>query len=176
METLIGSHVALRPATLADVEDLVRIRSTEAVSRWWRGDDVRADTVEAMGDDEREFLAIDLDGQIIGAIQWAEEEDPEYHHANIDLYLDPAFHRRGLGFDAITTVIRHLFDDLGHHRITIDPAADNTAAIAAYTKVGFRTVGVMHQYELGSDGTWHDGLLMELLADDYRRPGPPDRP
>jgi aminoglycoside 6'-N-acetyltransferase len=25
-------------------------------------------------------------------------------------------------------------------------------------------VGVMREYERGPDGTWHDGLLMELLA------------
>jgi aminoglycoside 6'-N-acetyltransferase len=30
--------------------------------------------------------------------------------------------------------------------------------------VGFRTVGVMRQYERSADGNWHDGLLMELLA------------
>lgn len=46
----------------------------------------------------------------------------------------------------------------------IDPAADNVAAIRGYGKVGFRPVGIMRQYERGSDGTWHDGLLMDLLA------------
>jgi aminoglycoside 6'-N-acetyltransferase len=48
----------------------------------------------------------------------------------------------------------------------IDPAADNVAAIRCYTKVGFKPVGVMRSYELGLDGAWHDGLLMDLLADD----------
>jgi hypothetical protein len=53
----------------------------------------------------------------------------------------------------------------GHHRITIDPAAENAAAIRAYEKVGFRPVGVMRRYERDVDGDgWHDGLLMELLA------------
>lgn len=36
----------------------------------------------------------------------------------------------------------------------------------AYEKVGFRPVGVMRRYERGADGTWHDGLLMDFLADD----------
>jgi len=52
----------------------------------------------------------------------------------------------------------------GHHRLTIDPAADNLAAIRAYEKVGFRTVGVMREYWRAPDGTWHDGLLMDLPA------------
>jgi aminoglycoside 6'-N-acetyltransferase len=59
-----------------------------------------------------------------------------------------------------------LFDHRGHHRITIDPAADNHGAIRCYQKVGFRMVGVMRQYERGNDGQFHDGLLMDLLRDD----------
>jgi aminoglycoside 6'-N-acetyltransferase len=50
--------------------------------------------------------------------------------------------------------------------LTIDPAAANTYAIKAYERVGFKPVGIMRQYERGPDGTWHDGLLMELLAED----------
>jgi aminoglycoside 6'-N-acetyltransferase len=64
------------------------------------------------------------------------------------------------------TLARHLIDDHRHHRLVVDPAADNVAAICCYTKVGFRPVGVMRQYERGPDGTWHDGLLMDLLADE----------
>jgi aminoglycoside 6'-N-acetyltransferase len=56
----------------------------------------------------------------------------------------------------------------GHHRLTIDPAADNQAAIRAYKKIGFISVGVMRSYERGPNGTWHDGLLMEMLADEFQ--------
>lgn len=59
-----------------------------------------------------------------------------------------------------------LFDDRGHHRLTIDPAADNGAAIACYRKVGFRDVGVMRAYERRPDGSWADGLLLDMLATD----------
>jgi aminoglycoside 6'-N-acetyltransferase len=48
----------------------------------------------------------------------------------------------------------------------IDPAADNAAAIRCYSKVEFRPVGIMRRYERSSDGTWHDGLLMDLLAEE----------
>ena len=75
-------------------------------------------------------------------------------------------HGRGVGTDAVRTLARHLIVDHGHHRLTIDPAVDNPAAIRAYEKVGFRPVGVMRQHERGEDGTWHDSLLMDLLADE----------
>ena len=65
---------------------------------------------------------------------------------------------------------RYLIEERGHHRLTIDPAADNAPAIRAYEKVGFRPVGVMRSYERGPDGTLHDGLLMDLLADELVTP------
>ena len=54
--------------------------------------------------------------------------------------------------------------------LVIDPAADNAAAIRSYTKVGFRPVGIMRRYERVTDGTWHDSLLMDLLADELVDP------
>ena len=56
--------------------------------------------------------------------------------------------------------------DRGHHRLIIDPAVANERAIATYASLGFKPVGVMRRYERGPDGTWHDGLLMDLLADE----------
>jgi aminoglycoside 6'-N-acetyltransferase len=62
-----------------------------------------------------------------------------------------------------------LFDERGHHRVTIDPAVANAAAIRAYEKAGFEPVGVMRRYEQEPDGpNWRDALLMELLAADAR--------
>jgi hypothetical protein len=58
--------------------------------------------------------------------------------------------------------------EISHHRLTIDPAADNAGAIRAYEKVGFRRVGIMRKYERGPDGIWRDGLLMDLLEEEFR--------
>jgi aminoglycoside 6'-N-acetyltransferase len=99
-------------------------------------------------------------------IQFWEEHEPKYRHAGIDLFLDPALHGRGLGTEAVRQVVRLLIEERGHHRITIDPAADNAAAIRAYEKAGFKPVGVMRRYERDVGGTgWHDGLLMELVVE-----------
>ena len=163
---LRGEHVVLRPAVLDDVDALVAIRATPEVHARWGGDDLRADVVEAIDDPELHFLTIELDGEVIGAIQWSEESDPMYRHAGVDMFLAPHVQGRGLGTDAAMTVVRHLVEDLGHHRLVIDPAADNAAAIACYRRVGFRDVGVMRRYEKGPDGTWHDGLLMELVVEE----------
>jgi aminoglycoside 6'-N-acetyltransferase len=87
-----------------------------------------------------------------------------YRLAGMDIFITATRHREGFGVDALRTLARYLLEVRGHHRLSIDPAADNEAAIGAYEKVGFHRVGVMRAYERGPDGTWHDGLLMDLLA------------
>ena len=129
--------------------------------RWWDA------PAEGFPWDEPEAtrLTIEVDGVIAGLIQFSEELEPKYRHAGVDLFLDPALDGSGLGSEAVRRVVRHLIDELGHHRITIDPAATNTAAIRAYQKVGFSRVGIMRLSERDADGEdWHDSLLMELLA------------
>jgi aminoglycoside 6'-N-acetyltransferase len=168
---LRGDRVTLRVAEPADVPELARIRATPEVrARWRGGEDLAAEVRESIAEVGLAYLVVELDGVVAGAIQWAAEEDPEYRHASIDIYLDPAVHGRGVGEDAVRTLATHLIDDEGFHRLVIDPAADNAAAIRCYAKVGFRPVGVMREYERGADG-WHDGLLMDLLAAELiRRP------
>ncbi len=109
------------------------------------------------------------DARVVGAIQFSEQPDAEYRHAGLDLFLGPEFHGQGLGQEAIRAVVAYLFDVRGHHRLVIDPAAANEQAQRTYAQVGFRAVGVMREYERGPDGSWHDGVLMELLARDYVR-------
>lgn len=165
--TLRGATVSLRPATAADIPELATIRATPEVRRWWRGDDDMASEVAAdLADLDAKTLAVEFEGRVVGAIQWSAETEPDYRHAGIDIYLDPSLHGRGIGSDAVRTLARHLIVEQGFHRLVIDPAADNAAAIRCYTKVGFRPVGIMRKYERGSDGIWHDGLLMDLLADE----------
>ena len=113
-------------------------------------------------------FVIELGGRVVGWIQYESEEERDYRHASIDIYVDPAVHGRGVGTDALRALARHLIIDHGHHRLTIDPAADNAAAIRSYSKVGFRPVGIMRRYERGPDGSWHDGLLMDMLAEELR--------
>jgi aminoglycoside 6'-N-acetyltransferase len=158
-----AAGIVLRPIRAGDEPELRRIHATPAVSRWWGMPD------EDFLHDEPGVtrLAIELDGRVVGMIQFSEETDPKYRHASIDLFLDPEIRGRGVGPEAVRQIVRHLIDDRGHHRLTIDPARANLAAVRAYEKVGFRTVGVLRQYERDADGRgWHDGLLMELIAED----------
>jgi aminoglycoside 6'-N-acetyltransferase len=161
--TLMGRRVVLRPVADADRARLREILAEPEVARWWA---LSGSSAEASEDDSEVELAIELDDEVVGAIQYGEEDDPDYRNAGVDIFLTTAIHGQGVGPDAIRTLARYLFDVRGHHRLTIDPAVANARAIAAYAKVGFRPVGIMRLYERGPDGTWHDGLLMDLLRDE----------
>ncbi|WP_327702729.1 aminoglycoside 6'-N-acetyltransferase [Streptomyces decoyicus] len=153
---LRGVSVVLRPTVDADIATLGRIVREPEVAAWW-----------SVPDDYQDMLAVLFDGEVIGAIQFSEETDPEFRHAGIDIFLTAKRHGQGLGTDAVRTLARWLIHERGHHRLTIDPAADNTAAIRSYRKAGFKPVGIMRAY--GRDhrtGGWADGLLMDLLADE----------
>jgi aminoglycoside 6'-N-acetyltransferase len=158
----MARRLRLRPLAPGDEAELLRIHATPEVARWW---DMPGDGFPFSDDPGATRLVIEVDGAVAGMIQYAEELEPKYRHASIDLFLDPAVHNRGHGTEAVRQVARMLVEERGHHRITIDPAAANTAAIRAYEKAGFRPVGVMRAYERDADGQgWHDGLLMELVA------------
>jgi len=164
---LEGKIVRLRLAEETDIPRLAEIRRHPNVyARWRGGDDLVAAVKEDFAEEKEAHYVILLDDRVVGWIQWSAEDEPDYRHANIDIYVDPEVHGRGIGTDAVRRLARHILDDHGHHRIEIDPAADNAPAIRCYTKVGFRPVGILRQSEGGPDGSWHDALLMDLLADE----------
>ena len=162
---LQGNRVLLRTGIESDLAHLRSILLEVEVAQWWGGlsdEEIREQFIGS-----RLGYVIEVDDEVIGGIQYSEEDDPMYRRAGIDIFLTAASHGLGYGTEAVRLLARHLLFERNHHRITIDPAAANAAAIRTYEKVGFRRVGIMRRYERGPDGTWHDGLLMDLLKEEF---------
>src|SRR5262249_25621325 len=139
MTALQGAMVRLRPVVDTDVAELVRIRATPEVQEHWRGgDDMVAAVRKDLAEPDSTPYVIELDERVVGWIQWQAEEEPDYRHANIDIYLDPAVRGRGVGVDALRTLARHLVVDHRHHRLQDDPPAANTPAIRPSPTDGLR--------------------------------------
>ncbi|HET7484204.1 MAG TPA: GNAT family protein [Solirubrobacterales bacterium] len=153
--------MSLRSLAMGDEEELRRIHATPEVARWWGEPEAGFPWAD---EPESTRMVIEIEGAVAGLIQFCEETEPRYRHASVDLFLDPMLHGRGFGEEAVRRVTAQLIEERGHHRITIDPAADNVAAIRAYEKAGFKPVGVMRRYERDAEGGWHDGLLMEFIV------------
>ncbi len=169
--TLLGGrNIVLRPLRADDIERVAQIQAEPSVVRWWGPPDEAELRRQADGSDgEAKAFAIEREGELVGLIQYHEENEPDFRHAGVDVFLAGRTQGHGLGTDAVRTLARYLIDERGHHRLTIDPAADNAVAIRTYEKVGFRAVGVMREYWRSPEGTWRDGLLMDLLAREFDR-------
>lgn len=164
-----GRNIVLRPLRADEVERVAEIQAEPSVVRWWGLPDKAELRRQAEGSSDEKALAIESEGELVGLIQYHEENEPDFRHAGIDVFLAGRAQGHGLGTEAVRTLARYLIDERGHHRLTIDPAADNAAAIRAYEKIGFRTVGIMREYWRSPDGVWRDGLLMDLLAREFDR-------
>jgi aminoglycoside 6'-N-acetyltransferase len=165
---LVGKRVTLRPGREGEAQMIHRIRAEPSVTCWWGEPEPLAEIAQmlaaAPAPTGEVMLIVEVDRAVAGAIQYAEENEPNYRHAGIDIFLSADVQGKGIGSEAVWLLARFLIDQRRHHRLTIDPAAANQRAIRCYERVGFRPVGVLRQYERGPDGTFHDGLLMDLLA------------
>ncbi|HZG89437.1 MAG TPA: GNAT family protein [Pseudonocardia sp.] len=161
---IAGQTVVLRPTAPAHVPVFLEILTHAEIATWWGGYDLERVRRELLGP---HGFAIELAGEPVGLIIYREEPDPDHRHAAMDLALHPDQHGQGLGCDAMRAMTRYLFEARGHHRVAIDPAADNARAIRSCERAGFRRVGVMRRYERSADGHWHDAVLMDLLREDF---------
>jgi aminoglycoside 6'-N-acetyltransferase len=156
--------IELQPLDVAHAAPLRRIHQQPGVMRWWGP----MESGFPFDEPESTRSAIVLEGEVAGMVQWGEEVWPHYRYAWIDIFVGDDLTGRGIGTEAVRRTARMLIEERGHHRITIDPATDNVAAIRCYEKAGFTPVGTLTgAYHDPRAGEWRDELLMELVS-----PGP----
>src|SRR4051812_39292088 len=100
---LNGERVVLRPVADRDRARLREILAEPDVASWW----TLSGATESSEDDDDVQLAIEVDGDVVGAIQYGEETDPDYRHASVDIFLTTGIHGRGIGPDAVRTLARY---------------------------------------------------------------------
>ncbi len=154
----------LRPAQPEDAEAILAILHEPEVARWWY-EYSRSDVLEELPNS----LVIVVDDEVVGWLQCHEEDDEQYPSVGFDIAISTRLHGRGLGRRALAEASRR-YVERGHHRFTIDPDVDNEPAIRCYAAIGFEPVGVMRRYLKRPDGSYRDGLLMDLLADELVLP------
>ena len=163
MTVIETARLLLRPLGPEDADAQRALLAEPSVAEWWGPEDPGFPLTD---DPDANRFTILCDGEVAGLVQCYEEAHPSCRHASIDIYLGAAFQGRGLGTEAVQALAGWLISERGHHRITIDPAAGNAAAIAAYAKAGFREVGVLRRaWRHHPSGEWRDGLLMELVTE-----------
>jgi len=64
-------------------------------------------------------------------------DDDRDGDGGLDMFLVPEARGRGLGPDAARAMTRHLLDERGWTRVTVDPYCWNEPAVRAWERAGF---------------------------------------
>jgi aminoglycoside 6'-N-acetyltransferase len=152
-----GDFTTVRRAEIADAELLAAWHADPDVSRYWDDETFTRDEMAArLRRPDVEAFVVEERGLPVGYLQvWA-----EHGSGGVDMFLIPEARGRGLGPDSARAVARHLRDERGWPRVTVDPYLWNAGAIRAWERAGFRAV---EEREPDADHTarW---LLMEFVG------------
>ena len=118
---LRGRNIVLRPLRTGDVERVAEIQAEPSVARWWGSPNKAQLHRQANGSDDDKALAIEREGELVGLIQYHEENEPDFRHAGIDVFLAERVQGHGLGTDAVRTVVRYLIDERVREREVLQP-------------------------------------------------------
>ena len=125
-----GSRTSLRPVEEHDVDLLLEWHADDGVARYWDWESfTREEMVERLGRDDVTPYVV-LEGERpVGYLQ--------VHSTGLDMFLIPSARGRGLGPDAAAAMARHLLDERGYERVTVDPYAWNEPGLRGWRNAGF---------------------------------------
>jgi RimJ/RimL family protein N-acetyltransferase len=80
---------------------------------------------------------------------------------------NPDYRGKGYGSDALRLILNYAFNELNLYRVGLDVIGNNTAAIRAYQRAGFREEGRLRG-AVNRDGGRTDRILMGILVNEWR--------
>lgn len=145
--------VPFEPADAARIEDNIR-------KRWSRT------TLDAEGQAFLLGAALAATGQLIGDVmlQWASEQ---HRLAEVGYVFHPAHSGHGYATEAVRTVLRLAFEELGFRRVVARVDSRNEPSAALLRRVGMRQEAHLRENEWFK-GVWTDELDFALLESEWR--------
>jgi RimJ/RimL family protein N-acetyltransferase len=162
----------IRRASAADVEFLVELLNHEEVepylsARRERDRDGVLGLIERSQREPEDFglFVIEVDGAAAGTMSF-EVGNKRSRIARLGgLAVHPDFRGRRIGDAAAREFQRHLFEELGFHRLELEIYGFNERAIRHAERVGFVREGVKRK-AYWRHGGWVDGVMYGLLPED----------
>ena len=123
---------------------------------------------------DEEIYAIEVDGNHVGNIG-LHGIDRANRKANLGIVIgEKDYWSKGLGTDAMRTVLRYAFEQLRLHKVNLDVIDYNERAIHVYERCGFVKEGVRRE-ELWKRGRFVNLVRMSILENEFRDGGTPNR-
>ncbi len=151
MLELKGGRCNVRDWRKSDAESLMRHANNINVAQHLRDrfphpyteQDARAFLKHATASDDPTNLAIEVDGEAVGAIGYVPGRDVERFSAEIGYWLGETMWGRGIVTDALVVLTEHAFARMNVLRMFALPFADNPGSVRVLEKAGYSREGLM---------------------------------
>ncbi len=172
--TLHGRGVRLVPLGAENAADFIssildldpEVRRLTGTHRIFTEEELRAFAASRPDHHDRADWLVYADDTCVGDCALI-DFDPDNAEVNYRIALnDMGFTGRGHGTAATDAVLEYAFETAGLHRVALQVFDFNTHAQRSYEKSGFVREGVWRKH-LRWGGTWHDAVLMSILAEEY---------
>ena len=109
------------------------------------------------------YLVAEVDGSVVGyAYAGAYRPRPAYRFTvENSIYLEPAFHRRGIGLKLMERLIAECEARGFRQMIAVIGDSANAGSVGVHTRCGFRMIGTHPNVGL-KFGRWLDTVMMQL--------------
>ena len=183
--TLRGRRVVLRPLRPSDflAWQEVRRRNGEWLTRWEprrppdqpdvaehrRSFEARCDQRDrdrAMGTSCG--LGLFIDDRLAGEVNVNNIVRGAAQYADIGYWIDQHFAGRGYMPESVVALLRHVFEDLGLHRVQIAIVPRNSASRRVVEKLGIRDEGVALRF-LEINGVWEDHVRFAITVEEWQQ-------
>jgi RimJ/RimL family protein N-acetyltransferase len=165
-------NVAIRRARVDDADFLVELVTHEDVEPFLAAvrakgrDEILAEITRSESDvDAFGLFVIEADGERAGTMRFARANERSRIADLGGLAVHPSFRGGKVADTAARLFQRHLFDDLGFHRVQLEIYGFNERAMRHAERSGFTREGVRRKAYWRND-EWVDGVLYGLVAED----------
>lgn len=179
-EVLRGTQCTVRPWRTSDAGSVVAYANNIKIARQLRDrfphpytlENARNFLASVSGrDSDGSNLAIEVDGEAIGAVGFVAGEDIERYSAEIGYWLGEPFWGRGIATEAVMLVTADLFVRVNMLRLFALPFADNAASARVLEKAGYLREALLRSSSV-KYGVARDQFLYARVNDRWRQPQP----
>ena len=129
------------------------------LSRFQLNDYIRSYSADIYRDRQLRLMIELSDGTSVGLVDLFDFE-PENSRISIGIYVDAAYRRKGIAFEAIDKIKRYCRERLSINMIWCIISHSNTPSLKLFKKHGFTVSGTLKSW-LKYNGSFHDAYLLQ---------------
>lgn len=131
---------------------------------------IREAEAEARAGTEVPFAIVERgSGRAVGSTRFLDLQRP---HRALEIgwtWIGPAWRRTAINTECKELLLRHAFEDLGAHRVTLKTDARNVRSQRAIERLGAVREGVLRRHRVCWDGSVRDTVYFGITDEEWKR-------